>query len=111
MLFLSNSASAVRHKGKSRNAQSRSRMRTVHDMKLETITMDEAQAANDFRICRGEQRLAGPIRLNLPSRYPRTGTSANRAYLRGLRAAEMTAWELSGGDYLLSDRACPPSWQ
>jgi hypothetical protein len=25
-----------------------------------------------------------------------------RAYLRDLRAAEMIAWELSGGDYLIS---------
>ena len=29
-------------------------------------------------------------------------SSMTRAYLRELRAAEMTAWELSGGDYLIS---------
>ena len=28
--------------------------------------------------------------------------SMARAYLRDLRAAEMIAWELSGGDYLIS---------
>jgi len=41
-----------------------------------------------------------------PIRHPLLGqpqlNSMARAYLRDLRAAEMIAWELSGGDYLIS---------
>jgi hypothetical protein len=32
-----------------------------------------------------------------------------RAYFRSLRAAEMAAWELTGGDYLTSDLATSDS--
>jgi hypothetical protein len=37
----------------------------------------------------------------------RLGAAANREYLRGLRAAEMAAWKLSGDDCLLSRWATP----
>ena len=41
-----------------------------------------------------------------PIRHPLLGqpqlNSMARAYLRDLRAAEMLAWQLSGGDYLIS---------
>jgi len=41
-------------------------------------------------------RISVPL-ISLPKR-----NIAARAYFRGLRAAEMAAWELTGGDYLLS---------
>jgi hypothetical protein len=42
------------------------------------------------------------IRVSVPLiSLPKRNMEA-RAYLRGLRAAEMAAWELTGGDYLLS---------
>jgi len=65
------------------------------NIKLSTGKMnDEIHRANDkslncFR-----------ARLSLTS-IPTPNTVA-RAYLRDLRAAEMTAWEMTGGDYLLS---------
>lgn len=48
-----------------------------------------------------------PIRC-IPDRAPRfnyTGAIGCRAYLQRLRAAEMAAWEQTGGDYLRSDCA------
>ena len=45
------------------------------------------------------------IRSRLPLAPRPALASEARAYLRRLRAAEMAAWELSGGDYLLSGSA------
>lgn len=42
----------------------------------------------------------GRVRHRLLSQPPLTAMA--RAYLRDLRAAEMSAWQLSGGDYLIS---------
>jgi hypothetical protein len=39
-----------------------------------------------------------PARLSLPSLSPRPLLRGDRAYLRALRAAEMKAWQASGGD-------------
>jgi hypothetical protein len=44
------------------------------------------------------QKLA-PSRL--PHAHAPPSTALTRGYLRSLRAAEMAAWEMSGGDYLL----------
>ena len=43
------------------------------------------------------------IRNGFPLLPIQTPTSGARVYLRRLRAAEMAAWEETGGDYLLSD--------
>ena len=51
-----------------------------------------------------ESREDVPIHF-IPNVLPPTisvRTLGTRAYLRRLRAAEMAAWELTGGDYLLS---------
>lgn len=45
---------------------------------------------------KSRDRLRNPL-LSLPAH-----DAVARAYLRDLRAAEMTAWELTGGDYLIS---------
>ena len=49
----------------------------------------------------------GPIQIrgSMPSIQLSTRAVGDRDYLRGLRAAEMAAWERSGGDYLLSRSA------
>jgi len=41
-------------------------------------------------------RIRNPL-LSLPVRH-----APSREYLRDLRAAEMIAWEMTGGDYLIS---------
>ena len=40
--------------------------------------------------------------------YPTVQTRSTmvQGYLRDLRAAEMIAWEMSGGDYLMSNLVC-----
>jgi hypothetical protein len=45
-------------------------------------------------------------RIRHPLLYQPQLSSMARAYLRDLRAAEMIAWQLSGGDYLIS--RCEP---
>ena len=42
------------------------------------------------------------IRARAPLVQLSTRVVGDRDYLRGLRAGEMAAWELSGGDYLMS---------
>jgi hypothetical protein len=71
-------------------------------MKLEAINTDDALPSNDFRNRQGERKYPMRIRVCLPLMSLRVGTTASREYLRGLRAAEMAAWKLSGGDYLRS---------
>jgi hypothetical protein len=76
-------------------------------MKLEAINTDHALATHDFRNRRGEEKYPKRSRVCLPLMSLRVGTAASREYLRGLRAAEMAAWKLSGGDYLRSRCATP----
>jgi hypothetical protein len=71
-------------------------------MKLETINTDDALPTHDFGNRQGEEKYPQRSRVRLPLMALRVGTAASREYLRGLRAAEMAAWKLSGGDYLLS---------
>lgn len=59
------------------------------------ITNEEARVE-----WRGKHVFRGRIRHALLCR-PEVNSMA-RSYLRDLRAAEMVAWQLSGGDYLIS---------
>jgi hypothetical protein len=76
-------------------------------MKLEAMYSNDALLANDFRNRLREEKHPEHIRGCLPLRSLRVGAAAGREYLRGLRAAEMEAWNLSGGDCLLSRCATP----
>ena len=52
-----------------------------------------------------QSRNGNSLNPNRASRGPSTitpTTAMSRAYLRAMRAAEMVAWELTGGDYLRS---------
>jgi hypothetical protein len=42
------------------------------------------------------------IRTSLPLTPLPPSTAVTRAYFRSMRAAEMAAWEMTGGDYVLS---------
>jgi len=42
------------------------------------------------------------IRTSLPLTPIPPSTARTRAYFRSVRAAEMAAWEMTGGDYVLS---------
>ena len=44
-------------------------------------------------------------RIRNPLSSPSAHIAMTRAYLRDLRAAEMAAWEMTGGDYLISEAA------
>ena len=66
------------------------------------MNTDDALATHDFRNRSGEEKYPMRARVCLPLPSVRVGRAASREYLRGLRAAEMAAWKLSGGDYLLS---------
>ncbi len=70
-------------------------------MKLETINTDGLLQTQDFRHLRRVQEYPKHNRVSLRLVFPRAITRASREYLRRLRAAEMAAWELSGGDYLV----------
>ena len=74
-------------------------------MKPESINTNEALPTHDFRHPRSEVKYPKHVRASLRLMSPPALTAANREYLRGLRAAEMAAWTLSGGDYLLSSAA------
>jgi hypothetical protein len=76
-------------------------------MKLESINSDDALTTHGFRNRWEEEKYpqCGRVRLSLTSL--RVGAATSREYLRGLRAAEMAAWKLSGGDYLVSRCAIP----
>ena len=57
--------------------------------------------------CRPFGHQAGPksprrLPTMLPTRPITPVAAMTRAYLKGLRAAELAAWEITGGDYLLS---------
>jgi hypothetical protein len=71
------------------------------NMKANDVTIDTASGVDDWRKdllsdCIQNRPLPGLIAARF---------SSTRSYLRRLRAAEMAAWESSGGDYLLSECA------
>ena len=68
----------------------------------EAVNRDDPPATREFRNRWGEEQYSRPVRVCLPSMSLRLGTAAGRDYLRAMRAAEMEAWALSGGDYLRS---------
>ena len=72
----------------------------------EATNTDDLLATRDFRNRSGKECYSKPVPVCLPLMSVRVGTGAGRDYLRVLRAAEMEAWELSGGDYL---RSCSAS--
>jgi len=51
------------------------------------------------------QRFQELTPLSLPQAHLPPSTALTRMYLRSLRAAEMAAWEMTGGDYLRSSFA------
>jgi hypothetical protein len=71
------------------------------NMKANDVTIETAPGVGDWR----KHLLSdcvrnGPLPGLIAARF-----SGTRSYLRRLRAAEMAAWESSGGDYLLSECA------
>ena len=65
-------------------------------MTTEIITNNRAQQSG----CTvAPQRLQSNISL-VPMQLLTSRESAARSYLRSLRAAEMAAWEMTGGDYV-----------
>jgi hypothetical protein len=72
------------------------------DMKTTTNKLNLNGEIRDNSLINAWQKLGLPDCLRsrqslIPARH-----AAMRAYLRDLRAAEMTAWEMTGGDYLIS---------
>ncbi|HWY78490.1 MAG TPA: hypothetical protein VN281_22945 [Verrucomicrobiae bacterium] len=65
-----------------------------------TLKWNSGAAANQF-IC-DWQKFGLPDRLRIRQSLLPARQDVTRAYLRELRAAEMTAWEITGGDYLIS---------
>ena len=68
-------------------------------MKFSNDTTDEV-AINRFIGRRASDKSQARIRnplVSLPAHH-----AMARAYLRDLRAAEMLAWEMTGGDFLIS---------
>jgi hypothetical protein len=76
---------------------------TKTNMKTSNITIKTTQVADEWP----ENVPVYCIRNGLPPITIPTRASGPRAYLRRLRAAEMAAWEQTGGDYLLSDYVSP----
>jgi len=75
-------------------------------MKVETSKLNDKTVSCYRTSHRVEVRFPKPIRVDIPLTYLSQRTTVAREYLRGLRAAEMAAWESTGGDYLLS--RCAP---
>jgi hypothetical protein len=75
--------------------------KTMTNMKANDVTIETAPGVGD---CRkhlvSDCTRNGPLPGLIAARF-----SGTRSYLRRLRAAEMAAWESSGGDYLLSECA------
>ena len=68
-------------------------MKTLtHPNDLDTLLQHQDRRANKTSRRRIQNPLVCQPQLN----------SMARAYLRDLRAAEMIAWQLTGGDYLIS---------
>ena len=72
--------------------------RRANLMTTEIITRNRAQAGCTV----ASQRLQPSSLVALAPR-----ATAVRSYLRSLRAAEMAAWEMTGGDYVLARFATP----
>jgi len=70
-------------------------------MRTSSITIETAPDAGLF----AQNVPVRCVRNGLPLISNRLRSSGSRAYLRRLRAAEMAAWEQTGGDYLRSDYA------
>jgi hypothetical protein len=70
-------------------------------MKIETIKSDDISPIHQLRNHWREDNAPQHLRVDLPLISLPGRTATVRAYLRGLRAAEMAAWEQTGGDYLL----------
>ena len=66
-------------------------------MRTSSITIENAPGADVF----AQNVPVRCVRNGLPLISNHRRSSGLCAYLRRLRAAEMAAWELSGGDYLL----------
>ncbi len=75
--------------------------KTMTNMKATDVTTETAPDADVFPRDAPVRcvRSGSPLTSNLPR------ASACRVYLQRLRAAEMAAWEQTGGDYLRSDYA------
>ncbi len=67
-------------------------------MKANDVTIETAPGVDDWR----KHLLSDCVRNGPLSGLIAACFSDTRSYLRRLRAAEMAAWEFSGGDYLLS---------
>lgn len=83
-------------------------VRRKHEKRFNTIfymrlTIDNAHSQNRIDPF-SNQRLRNDSLAFLPALIPaaETRNAAARAYLRDLRAAEMFAWEMTGGDFLIS---------
>src|SRR5881628_1654390 len=75
--------------------------RKMTNMKANDVTIETAPGVGDWRKPLLSDCIRnGPLPGLIPARF-----SGTRSYLRRLRAAEMAAWESSGGDYLLSEFA------
>jgi hypothetical protein len=66
-------------------------------MKASDVTIETVPDEHEWQ----ENVAADCIRNGFPPILIPTRPAGTRAYLRRLRAAEMAAWELTGGDYLL----------
>jgi hypothetical protein len=66
-------------------------------MKASDLTIETVLREDEWR----ENVPADVLRNGFPANPIPVRSSGTRAYLRRLRAAEMAAWELTGGDYLL----------
>ena len=75
-------------------------------MKFETSKLNDNASVCHRTSHRVEVRFPKPTRVDIPLTSLSEHTKVAREYLRGLRAAEMAVWELTGGDYLLS--RCAP---
>jgi len=79
----------------------RNEERRMTNMKANDVTIETAPGVDDWREnVPADCVRNGPLPGLIAARF-----SGTRSYLRRLRAAEMAAWESSGGDYLLSECA------
>ena len=71
-------------------------------MKSTTNTLKLNSGAGVNQFIDAWQKLGLPDRIQSRQSLLPARQDVTRAYLRDLRAAEMTAWEMTGGDYLIS---------
>ena len=70
----------------------RQNMRTTHFANQTTVNLDACRRAGS----------AGRARIGNTPLFNARSAMTCRDYLKNLRAAEMAAWEQTGGDYLVS---------